>query len=122
MMTLKKETKKSSKTDITYDIKEVYGYLNDEKTLIYASIAWNGNPAKDEVRRIALDDNGDIKYLGKGIAIDTDEIKNLHKLSKMSHPDPVNFTKIFDQAPDIISGRQKGYQTEDGGFMKLLKK
>lgn len=119
---MSKETKKKDKSDLTYEVEEIYGYLNDEKTLIYASISWNGNPAKDEVRRVGLDDNGDIKYLGKGIALNQDEIKALHKLAKNAHPDPVNFTKIFDQAPDIISARQKGYQTEEGGFMKLERK
>lgn len=63
-----------------------------------------------------MDDAGGL-HLGKGIALEDDEIDELIKLLK-KRPRPVDFNAIFASSEGIMDKRRAGFRTEDG-FIKL---
>lgn len=109
--------KANKKGEVTYDLEEVYGYL-DEGRKVYARISWNGEPAKDEVRRVWKDKEGNLK-VGKGIELKESEIKELVALLDMK-PKPVNFSDIFKSTKGITEKRRNNQTTVDG-FIVLRK-
>lgn len=114
----KKEKKTKAKSEVTYDIEKVYGFL-DNGNKIYARISWNGGKAKDEVRNVWYDKEGNMK-LGRGIDLSDsvfDELSALHK----KKPKPVDFDSVFVSAEGIASRRNDGLKTEDG-FIVLHRK
>lgn len=103
--------KKVKNAEVSYDVEEIYGYLAEGKK-VYARVSWNGNPAKDELRRCWTDDDGNLK-LGKGIDLSEDEVKSLMAMIDKK-PKPVDFNVIFDSTAGISEKRKKGMTTVDG--------
>lgn len=116
-MAKSKDTKKK-KDDVSVTIEEEYGMIGDDK--LYARIAWNDKPAKDEVRKVWVDKEGE-RHLGKGIDLDEDEVEELYKLKKKAHPDGVDFDAIFKSTRGISERRAAGMVTKDG-FIVLQRK
>lgn len=107
---------KSKKSEVTCDIKEVLGYINKKQNKVLVKVSWNGGPYRTEVRMCWLDDAGGL-HLGKGIALEDDEIDELIRLLK-KRPRPVDFNAIFASSEGIMDKRRAGFRTEDG-FIKL---
>lgn len=106
---------KKHNKEITCDIIETHGFLNDKKDKVYAKVSWNGNEPKDEIRKCYTDKDDNFK-LSSGIALSDDEIETLYKLSslKKTKENGINFDEIFDSATNITEKREKGYVTENG--------
>ena len=107
-----------------YQIKTIYGYLNEKKNKMVALVEINGTQKLD-IRSCYEDEDGKLKP-SKGISLSKDELKELRKLLKLVPDDilgkePVDFNEIFSSASGIIDKREAGYTTEDG-FIKLSKK
>lgn len=110
------------KTDkVVGEVKELHGVLSDNgfgTKKIYATVSWNGNPAKTEIRNVRTNSDGE-EILGKGISISDDEMENLiksykEKKKKEDANKPVDFNSIFHKTEDIIEKRESGHVTENG--------
>lgn len=111
--------KKVKKTEVSYEILQVYMFLNKEHSKVFARVSWNDNPPKDEVRS-CWEKDGELK-LGKGIALSQEEITALYKYLNdngldYEKPDrePVDFSEIFRSSEGIMEKRRDGAQTKDG--------
>ena len=106
---------------IVGEIKELHGVLSDNgfgTKKIYATVSWNGNPAKTEIRNVRTNADGE-EILGKGISLSDDEMEKLidsykKKKRKEDANKPVDFNSIFSKTEDIISKRESGHVTENG--------
>lgn len=111
---------KIPKSNISYDILEIYGYLSKKEDKVLVKISWNGGEPRNEIRRCWKDkDTGELR-LGKGIDITDDEFDELIGLMK-KRPKPVDFGKIFESSEGIMDKRAAGFRTEDG-FVVLRKR
>lgn len=119
-----KHPENRKRDQINCDVKHVHGILSDNgfgTKKIYASISWNDREAKDEIRLVKKDVNGN-DVVGKGIALTDDEMENLIKAYHKKKAEeevhkPVDFSQIFDRAPNIVEQREKGYVTKDGAIV-----
>ena len=103
---------------LNFEIVEIYGYLDDAKTKIYAKVRWFDREARDEVRNVLRPkDGGDDILLGKGISLSPEEIGRLAELVK-KRPKPVDFDAIFASSVGIAERRAANIHTVDG-FMVL---
>lgn len=109
------------KSDVTYEIEKIYGFLNEKKkNQALVRVSWNGGPARVEIRNCWYDKDNEM-HLGKGIVVEDDTVDRLIELLQ-SLPKPVNFNEIFAAAGGIIKKRSQGFQTEDGFIVLVPKK
>lgn len=99
-------------------VNELYGTLSDNgygTKKIYASVSWNGNPAKTEIRTVRRNDAGE-EVIGKGISISDEEMEKLIKAydDRKKREKGVDFDKVFKKASGIIEKRESGYVTKNG--------
>lgn len=113
--------KKTKKTEISYEILQIYMFLNKEHSKVFARVSWNDNPPKDEVRS-CWEKDGELK-LGKGIALSPEEITAMYEYLNSREPErePVDFSEIFRSSEGIMEKRKAGVQTKDG-FIVLGRK
>lgn len=119
--------------DVTCKIVETYAVLDQDggKKVIYASVSWNGNAPKDEVRMVWTDKDGE-EHVGKGISLSDSQMRKLMKAycrktgekppEEIEKPEKidgsVNFGSIFEAADGIADLRSRGFATHNG-FAKL---
>lgn len=116
--------KKAKKKDINFEIVEEYGYLDDERTKLYAKIKWFDNEPKDLVSKVYHPkDNPEQVMLGKGVELMPEEIERLHELmtNRPKPPKPVDFNQVFEASKGIMDTRAQGHTTKDG-FIVLKRK
>lgn len=118
--------KRAAPKTFEMEIIELYGFLNEEHTVCFVKVSWNGRKAKNEIRR-CKEVEGEL-ILGKGLAITDSEIRTLigivngtEKPDKGSWKDPVDFNALFRAGEGIMEKREKGYRTKDG-FIMLTRK
>jgi len=105
--------KKDKKSEVTFKIHKVYGFLSAKEDKVFVRVSWNDGEPRDEVRKCWKDkDSGELK-LGKGIDLSEEEIDMLKGFCK-NKPKPVDFQAVFDSSVGIMEKRAAGFQTEDG--------
>jgi len=115
------------KEEITVDVKEEYGPLNDKETKVFSLISWNGAEPKFDIRTQYVSKKDNKKHYGPGVALTKDEMDMLVAKYMVadsgSHAtkEAVDFTKIFDSAEGITEKRKNGLLTQDG-YVVLKKK
>ena len=110
-----KAKSKSKKSEVTYNIEEIYCFLDNRKK-VFLRIAWNGKEAKNELRTCWEDKDGEL-HIGKGVEIteeDLDAIMEKFPRKKKA----VDFAEVFESSRGIMEKREAGYSTENG-FIKL---
>lgn len=123
--------KGKKKSDITYKIIKIHYFLDQDCKKVYVRVAWGDMPPRDEVRTCWKKDGK--LYLGKGIPLTEEEIRNLYDFCETvgvdfdpdSYKDDnepgVDFDDIFRQSEGIMDKRNAGYRTKDG-FIVLSRK
>lgn len=118
----KKITKKTDSIKCT--IKESFGFLNADKSKIFAIVSWNDRDPKFDIRKCYEKDNE--LMLGSGISLTEEEMDALSDLysrcKKRAKTEPVNFDDIFSIVSQITEKRKKGYTTENGYIVLHRKK
>ena len=113
--------KKKDSDSLSVEIKEQYGFLNDKQNKVFAKVVWGDNSAKFDIRK-CYEKDGELK-LGSGISLSEDELNMLVKLNearrRKEKEREVDFDDIFRSAAAIEENRAKGFQTENGGFIRL---
>lgn len=128
---MSKKDKKSK--EVTCDVHQIHGYLNKKQSKVVATIAWNDDEPKLNIRTCYEKSDGELAF-GKGITLEPDEVDELtsilvsarntgelQKVSKDGKKKAVNFSKVFEEAAGIVQKRDAGETTEDG-FIVLKKK
>lgn len=122
---------KNKKPDIKCDIKQLYGYLNEDKSIVVALVSWNDRKAKLDIRKCWRTDDDELR-LGSGIGLTDSELDELTellinrrngKLHAVSEDGKkaVDFNEIFRSSSGIVDKRSAGYTTTDG-FITLKKR
>lgn len=113
--------KKKDSDSLSVEIKEQYGFLNDKQNKVFAKVVWGDSSAKFDIRK-CYEKDGELK-LGSGISLSEDELNMLVKLNearkRKEKESEVDFDDIFRSAAAIEENRAKGFQTENGGFIRL---
>ena len=113
--------KKKDSDSLSVEIKEQYGFLNDKQNKVFAKVVWGDNSAKFDIRK-CYEKDGELR-LGSGISLSEDELNMLVKLNearkRKEKEKEVDFDDIFRSAAAIEENRAKGFQTENGGFIRL---
>lgn len=116
-----KKFDRKDKSEITCEIKKVYGFLNRNEDKALVNVSWNGAPARIELRRCYRDrDNGELR-LGQGIALSPEELSELMEINDRRKAAEVDYGSIFSKSEGIMSKRKAGYRTENG-FIRLTKR
>lgn len=116
-----KKFDRKDKSEITCEIKKVYGFLNRNEDKALVNVSWNGAPARIELRRCYRDrDNGELR-LGQGIALSPEELSELAEINDRRKAAEVDYCSIFTKSEGIMSKRKAGYRTENG-FIRLTKR
>lgn len=116
-----KKFDRKDKSEITCEIKKVYGFLNRNEDKALVNVSWNGAPARIELRRCYRDrDSGELR-LGQGIALSSEELSELVEINDRRKAAEVDYGSIFSKSEGIMSKRKAGYRTENG-FIRLTKR
>ena len=116
-----KKFDRKDKSEITCEIKKVYGFLNRNEDKALVNVSWNGAPARIELRQCYRDrDNGELR-LGQGIALSPEELSELMEINDRRKAAEVDYGSIFSKSEGIMSKRKAGYRTENG-FIRLTKR
>ena len=116
-----KKFDRKDKSEITCEIKKVYGFLNRNEDKALVNVSWNGAPARIELRRCYRDrDSGELR-LGQGIALSSEELSELMEINDRRKAAEVDYGSIFSKSEGIMSKRKAGYRTENG-FIRLTKR
>ena len=107
---------KEKDKQLSVDIQEEYGYLNEKKNKIFAKVQWGTNEPKLDIRKCFVKDGSLV--LAGGISLTEDELDTMVELAQSSKRKGVDFQEIFDTAESIQENRHKGFRTEDG-FIRL---
>lgn len=116
-----KKFDRKDKSEITCEIKKIYGFLNRNEDKALVNVSWNGAPSRIELRRCYRDrDSGDLR-LGQGIALSPEELSELMEINDRRKASEVDYGSIFSKSEGIMSKRKAGYRTENG-FIRLTKR
>ena len=114
-----KKEKGKRTSDITCEIKEPIGYLNEDRNKIFARVSWNDKAPKFDIRK-CYNHEGELRLMA-GVSLTESEMEELVRLYQEYKSRQVDFDKIFASASGIVQKRQDGHVTKDG-FIKLTKR
>ena len=112
-----RDGKKDKHMEISCNIVEKFGYLNESETKIFAKVSWSEKEPKYDIRKCYTPANGELK-LAAGISLTESEMDMLVSLYQASRSKEVKLDEVFASATSIMEKRENGYRTEDG-FIRL---